>query len=333
MNERKGFLLFSMAVLAFIAFLMVRPFLGYLFGAALLAFILHPLQKRFSPRIGGKISAFALVILGVVVVVVPFLLAASAVIEDARTLSNDVNTTDLVNTTEIENQIRELTGRSIDVEGTINETVGNFTEYTFGSFSEVLGIVADVSLGVSLMLFILYYLLKDGKAAVKWTKEVTPLPMEIQDSLYDRINVTTWAVIKGHVLIAVIQGLVAGAALAVTGVPNYAFWTFIMVLLGFIPIIGTAVVWIPASIYMYIIGRPLAAIFIMLYGAVIVGLTDNIIRPLVVDRAANLHPAVVIIGVIGGVYLFGAAGLFIGPIILGILKSVVLVFKNNYKDL
>jgi len=122
--------------------------------------------------------------------------------------------------------------------------------------------------------------------------------------------------------------------LAITGVPNYAFWTFIMVILGFIPIIE---LWLygclPAAAYLFAIDRSAAAIFLFLYGMVIVGLTDNILRPIAVDRGSNLHPAVIIIGVIGGVYIFGAAGLFIGPIILGIFKAVLLVFKNNYEDL
>jgi len=184
-----------------------------------------------------------------------------------------------------------------------------------------------------LLIFLLYYLLKDGEKFVKWLRDTTPLPSDIQNQLYARVNKTTWAVIKGHVLVAVVQGLIAGLGLAITGVPNYAFWTFIMVILGFIPIIGTVVVWLPAAAYLFAIDRSAAAIFLFLYGMVIVGLTDNILRPIAVDRGSNLHPAVIIIGVIGGVYIFGAAGLFIGPIILGIFKAVLLVFKNNYEDL
>lgn len=333
MNEQKGFLLLSIAVLGVISFLLVRPFLGYLLGSIILAFILHPLQKKTRSLVGETISAFLLVVFSVLMVVVPLLFIGAAVLEDARQLSDTINDTQVVDIGSIEEMIEGYTGREVDIQESIRATVDRFTGVALGNLSQLLGMVVEASLGFTLMLFVLYYLLKDGEGVVKWMKETTPMPRDIQESLYSRVNDTTWAVIKGHVLVAVIQGLVAGVGLAVAGIPNYFFWTFIMVLLGFIPIIGTIVVWLPASIYLMLIGRTGPGMFLMVYGFLVVSFTDNIFRPLAVERGADLHPAAILIGVLGGVYLFGAAGLFIGPIIIGVLKSVLLVFRNNYEDL
>ena len=333
MNEQRGLILILIGLLSLVTFMMVEPLLGYFLGAIILGFVMHPMQKKLRTVVGPRISSFILVIFGILLVVLPILGIGAAVIEDATNLAEDLEESDAINTSEIEQRIHQYSGQNIDIESTLDSMVRTFTDTTLGGVSQIVSTLAEISIGITLLIFLLYYFLKDGEKFVRWFRETTPLPSEIQDRLYARVNKTTWAVIKGHVLVAVVQGLVAGIGLAVTGVPNFAFWTFIMVILGFIPIIGTVIVWLPASIYLFLIDRPAAAIFLFIYGAVIVSLTDNILRPIAVDRGSNLHPAVIIVGVIGGVYIFGAAGLFIGPILLGIFKSILLVFKNNYQDL
>jgi predicted PurR-regulated permease PerM len=333
MNEQRGLILVLIGLLSLVTFLMVKPLLGYFLGAIILGFVMHPMQKKLRGKLGERISAFLLVIFGILVVVLPLLGIGAAVIEDAGDLAQDLQESEAINTTQIEDRVREYTGQSFDIETGLDSLVKTFTQTTLGGVSQIVTTITEISIGITLLVFLLYYILKDGEKFVKWLRETTPLPSEIQTQLYSRVNKTTWAVMKGHVLVAVVQGLVAGLGLAVTGVPNYAFWTFIMVILGFVPIIGTMVVWLPAAAYLFVMSRTAAAIFLLFYGLVVVGLTDNVLRPLAVDRGSNLHPAVIIIGVIGGVYIFGASGLFIGPIILGIFKAILLVFKNNYKDL
>lgn len=330
MNAQRGFLILLILALGFVSWLMLRPLLAYVLGAILLAFLLYPLQRMISPYLGPSVTSGLLMVFGIVVVMLPIALASAAVIRDASNLSQDLNRSELVNTTEAELVIQRYTGQRVDIESSVQDVTNSFTSTIFGSVSQIVSLLTNIGIGLTLMLFLIYYLLKDGDSFVGWMKDVTPLPKEIQDGLHERINKTTWAVLKGHVAVAIAQGLIAGAGLAVTGVPNYIFWTFIMVILGFVPIIGTMVVWGPAAVYLFLIGDINAALFLAAYGLIIVGLTDNIMRPLVVDRSAELHPAVILIGVIGGVYLFGAPGLFIGPIILGIFKSVLLVFKDNY---
>jgi predicted PurR-regulated permease PerM len=333
MNERKGFLLLVIGLLIVVAALMVKPFLAYVLGAVILAFVLHPLHQKIEPYTGERLSAMLMVIMSIVVAVIPVIMATGFVIEDARNVASEFSSIDAVNVTEIEASIEQYTGQQVDIEQNLRNAVESFVSLTLGNFSEVLGVVMNFLIGISLMLFLMYYLIKDGLDALEWIKPVIPMPNDISDSLFSRVNRTTWAVIKGHVLVAVIQGLVAGLGLFLAGVPDYFFWTFMMVVLGFLPLIGSMVVWGPAAIYLLMMNRVGAAVFLAIYGAIVVGLTDNFLRPLLVDEDAGLHPATILIGVIGGVYLLGAPGLFLGPILLGILKSTLLVFKNNYEDL
>jgi predicted PurR-regulated permease PerM len=333
MNSQRGFLLLLVSVLLIVSGLMLRPFLGYILGALLLAFMLMPLQDRLSDYIGDKISAFSLIILTFLAVSIPFALIFGAVAEDAQDVIGDANQTDFVDMDRAEELVLEYTGQEVDIDSEIGDAVRTFVSTTLGSFSEFINVLTGLAIGFSVMLFALYYLLKDGRRLSNYIKNLMPLPDNIVNSLHRKTYRTTWAVIKGHILVAVIQGIVAGIGLWFTGVPNFFFWTFVMILLAFIPIVGAFLVWGPASLYLIMIGRPVPGIILLIYGSVVVGLTDNFLRPLLVDRSANLHPAVILIGVIGGVYVFGAAGLFIGPVVFGVLKAVLEVFKNNYYEL
>lgn len=333
MNEQKGFLLFLIALLGGVTFLMIKPFFTYVLGAIILAFIMFPLHRRFSKYTKSSVSSAAVVTVAIVVAIVPLILVTGAVIDDARDLANQIDDFEAVNMTEVEKRIEQFTGEDVDLESNLEQAVREFSSVTLGSFSQLVNLFTNLAIGVSLMLFLLYYFIKDGESLVTWVKGVLPLPPEIQDKLQRRMNLTTWAVIKGHVLVAVLQGLIAGFGLYVAGVPNFFFWTFVMLILSFLPIIGSFLVWGPAAIYLILIDQVSAGLFLLAYGAVVVGLTDNFVRPLVVDKSAEMHPASIIMGVLGGVYVFGAPGLFIGPIIIGALKSLIMVFKNNYKDL
>lgn len=334
MDIQKGFLISVILILLTVAGMMLEPFLGYLLGTAMLAFILYPLHDKLSSKTGERISALFIILLTIVVAIIPFALAVNAVIDDAGKLSENINESSIiVDTDQIEQQIEDLTGQTIDIESELESVIDTFVSTTVGSVSTVLDIVTNLAIGLSLSFFILYYLLKDGKKFKSWFMDITPLPRDIQDELYRKTNRTTWAVVKGHVAVAVIQGGIAGVGLYVTGISNAAFWTFVMTLLAFIPIVGAFLVWGPASAYLFMTARPSAAIFLMIWGAVVVGLTDNFLRPLLVDRGSGLHPGVILIGVIGGVYVFGAAGIFMGPIAFGVLKSVLETFKNNFDEL
>ncbi|WP_255766694.1 AI-2E family transporter [Haladaptatus halobius] len=185
-------------------------------------------------------------------------------------------------------------------------------------------------LGLLLLLFLLYYLLKDGDEFVRWAKRVTPLARPVQDELYVEAEDATWAVLKGHVFVAIVQGFVSGIGLFVAGVPNAVFWTVVMMFLAMVPIIGVAPVLGGATVYLLTLSRPLAAVLLVVYGMTVVAATDDYLRALVIDRASSLHSATVLVGVFGAAYLFGAIGLFVGPIILALSKATVEVFADYY---
>lgn len=332
MNERKGFLIFLIAAFGAIAALMILPFFAYILGAAILAFIMKGPQDFLSNKIGDRPSAALLTIFAILVAVVPLIFAGLAVAQDASGVIDRINTTEVVELQEVEEFIFQYTGQEVDIQASLSEAVREFAATTLGEFSRLVNIVANLGIGLSIMLFLLYYFLKDGRSLVEWVQGISPMPEEIDDRLVSQVSKTTSAVIKGHLFVSIAQALIAGVGLAIFGVPNVIFWTFIMMILGLVPLIGTMFIWLPAAVLLSFTD-PVSGILLAIYGFTVVTMSDNILRPLFVDKSADLHPAVIILGVVGGVILIGAPGLFIGPVILGIMKSVLTVYDNNYEHL
>jgi len=333
MDTEKAFLGGLTTLLVFISALMVAPFIGYILTSFILAFVLRPLQKRLENFLGPNLSASIIILIFVSAILAPFVLSINVVIGDATDLINDVGDTDTIDFSEAEEIIFNYTNQNIDLESEIREGLQRFNEIAVGGFSQILDVLTGVAIGLLIMLFSLFYLLKDGDKLKEWVRSVTPVTNETQDKLYSKASLMTRGVLKGHVLVAVVEGLIGGLGLYLAGVPNFAFWTFIMILLSFIPVVGASLVWAPASAYLVIAGNTSAGILLAVYSSTLVSLSDNILRPYLVDSRAEIHPAAILVGVIGGVYVFGAVGLFIGPVVFGFSKTVLEVFTDNSKDL
>lgn len=333
MNERKGFLLSLILVFGTLALLMLKAFTPYILGAMIIAFVLRKPHFRLKEKIGERPSAFILTFAAIVLAVLPLIVSGAAVANDASDLVKDVNRSQLLDMEGLEDQIHRFTGQRVDIQATVSSAIQSFSSRTLGSFSRVVSVVTSLTIGLSVMLFLIYYFLKDGKKLIKWTKDLSPLPEQIEDDLFDKLSLTSSAVLKGHLLVALAQGVIAGIGLAVLGVPNYLFWTFMMAILAVLPIVGSFLIWFPAAVYLIYTGNITNGLILILYGAIVVGATDNLLRPFVVDAEADLHPALIIIGVLGGVSIFGVTGLFIGPIVLGALKSILAVYMEHYNEL
>lgn len=326
MKTRTAFAALLVGVLTVLSWMVVLPFLDYLLAAMLVAFVLTPAQRRLAPELGERLSALLLVTLAVVLFVGPvaFLLqVAPEGISDVPTSRSKLPTFQ---------SVERLLERTFGVR--IAPRIGRLLENLSSVIAERSSGLATTGihafLGVLLFLFLLYYLLKDGDTLVQWTKHVTPLPEEVQNRLYASAEEVTWAVLKGHVFVASLQGFVSGLGLFAFGVPNAAFWTVVMMFLAMVPIVGVAPVLGGATIYLAVEGRVFAAVLLVVYGMTVVAITDDYLRALVIDKESSLHSGVILLGVFGAAYFLGAIGIFVGPIILALFKATVEVFSEYY---
>ncbi|MCU4739899.1 AI-2E family transporter [Halobacteria archaeon AArc-m2/3/4] len=338
MDVRTAFFALTVVILGAIAALMVSPLLQYVVAAALLAFVLTPVQDRLEPVVGPRVSATLLTALAVVGVVVPLLLISIVVLQTVASFLTDLDQVALVETVR-DVMIHDvgLDGEQLEaVETVLLEEAERVMATSLETFLlELVGLLdatIRMSVGVMVLIFLLYYLLVDGETFVEWVRAVAPLDEEVQEALFTEIDIVTWAVIKSHVLVALIEGVLGGIGLYLFGVSNVVFWTVIMIVVSFMPIVGVWLVWGPAVAYLFVAGDPVQAVALALYGVTVLSLVDNYLRAIFVDHDSGLHPAVVLIGVIGGIYLLGIMGLFLGPVLLAVFKAAVTVFGEAHSS-
>ncbi|QSG04567.1 AI-2E family transporter [Halapricum desulfuricans] len=332
MNLSKGFVLSLVAILLVLSALLILPFLQYVLGAILLAYVLYPLQTRLEAYVSPMVAALSLVILAVAGFVAPFVVVLAKVVTSAERIVNDFDA-DSMQIGVVESWIEELTGQEIDLAGELVNSGREIGTIVFERSIQAFGTITFHLVGTALALFLVYYLLKDGDDLLDWLDRTVPLPTGIQRELYDEINNVMWGVLFGHVSVAVVQGAVAGVGLVATGVPNAVFWTAVMIVLAMVPLVGAIPVWGGAVVYLYLTSEPLLAVGLFVYSVVVVGLTDDYLRPFAVDRYAKLNPAVILLGILGGAYAFGIMGLFFGPVVLGALKAALRVGLDNWSHI
>ncbi|MEF8807966.1 AI-2E family transporter [Natronomonas sp.] len=331
MDRTRAVLLGLAAVLLAMSVLLVSPFLDYVFLAILLFYPLQPLYDRLTEYAPPRIASAMLVAGTVIVVVLPALLLLRTTVRNVRSILSRIRSGEIT-FRQVEAELAELLGTEVDIAGTLQTAA---REIQFGAIDGVLGVFGaftHIVIGLALTMFILFYLLTDTPKLSIWLRATIPLPQDIQAELYGEFEDIMWAVLISHVFIAVVQGLIAGLGFMALGIPNAVFWTVIMVILAVLPIIGSFLVWGPAAVYLLLTNQPTAGVFLFVYGTLVVGLTDDYLRPIVVDRytETRLNPAVLIVGILGGVYAFGFMGIFFGPVIISSLRAVLDVYRREF---
>lgn len=325
-DRKQGFLLVLVAASMVLVGLMLRPFFGYVSLGALLAFSLHPVYRRVPDRIPDSVGALGVVFVTLVAAIAPVLFLGSQLVIDARSVAEDAQDVEL---SSVEQRLQDVAGRPVDLESRVSGLAETAGSWLVGSFSGILSLASGVAIGLTLMVFTQFYLLRDGERLVDWTESFDLLPGDGQERVYSDLARMTRSVLKGHILVAVAQGILAGIGLALAGVPSPVFWTVAMVLLGFVPMVGSLAVWLPASVWLAATGDLVAGAALAAWGFVIVGAADNLLRPLFIDDEADLHPFLVILGVIGGTSVFGLIGILLGPIALGLAKTLSTVYLES----
>lgn len=331
-NLSKGYLLALVTVFAVLSYLLVLPFVQYVLLGILIAYVLTPLHRRLAPRTSPTISAFALIVFAVAIFFVPFAVVIAAVAGDAASIVSNLDP-EALQLGMVESRIQNLTGREVDIAGAVADSGQQIGMILVEQSTTWFSAAIHALVGLGLALFLIYYLLRDGRELMGWLYTTSPLPDDVQSELYEEFDDVMAAVLLGHVLIAIIQGGIAGIGLFVTGIPNAAFWTFVMIILALIPLVGSFLIWGPAIGYLLFTGEPVFAAGLAVYCLIVVSLSDDYLRPVLVDRYADLNPAIIILGVLGGVYAFGVMGLFFGPVVLGALLATVNVVTDYYDDL
>jgi predicted PurR-regulated permease PerM len=182
------------------------------------------------------------------------------------------------------------------------------------------------------LFFTLYYFFKDQNKIIKNIVTLIPLKSAQQKMLFSSFIEISRATLKGSLVIAMIQGTLVGITFAIAGVPSYILWAIIAVFFSLIPMVGTAILWVPAGLIIFLLGHYWQGLFILAAGILVISTIDNFLRPKLVGNATSLHPLLVFFSSLGGIFAFGALGFLIGPIIIALLVTLLQILKAEYKN-
>jgi predicted PurR-regulated permease PerM len=217
----------------------------------------------------------------------------------------------------------------------IIETLGNAAKAT-GAFlvASASGLTAGTAaflLNLFVMAYATFFFFRDGNKIIESIFYYMPLNHEDEVRLLERFRSVTRATVKGTLVIGIIQGALAGLAFWVAGIDGAAFWGTMMAVLSIVPGIGAALVWVPAVIYLFITGQTVTAILLFAWCAAVVGTIDNILRPALVGKDAQMPDLLILIGTLGGLFLFGPIGFIVGPIVCGLFLTVWEIYGATFK--
>jgi predicted PurR-regulated permease PerM len=345
-NLRTAFVLLLVAAVTALFVAVAWPFIKPLLLGALLAGLFHPLYRWITRALGGRPSVGAVVTLLVLFVLGlgPVSAFLGIVLQQALTMSNQaipwlsqhLGAASTFNVHDWVVQRFPALAKYVPSQDQLLEQVGTAAK-TAGAFlvsfaSRMTTTTAVFLLNLFVMLYAMFFFFRDGHKILERIFYYTPLSDDDETRMLARFTSITRATVKGTLVIGVIQGALAGIAFWVAGIDGAALWGTIMTILSIIPGVGAALVWVPAVIILFVTGKYLTAILLAAWCAAVVGTVDNFLRPMLVGRDAKMPDLLILIGTLGGLFLFGPIGFIVGPIVCGLFLTVWDIYGATFKE-
>lgn len=341
-ERRMFFVLLALITLLFIWLL--QPFWSAIFWACVMTLIFFPLQRRLQERWPQRRNATALATLltGTLVVVLPAVAIVFAFVAEGISVYQSIESRE-IDPEAILEQIGAALPWLPELLQRFGVDTANIREYLSNSavtVSQWLGQEAlnfgrntlSFTLRMGLMLYLAFFLLRDGDRLTEWVRQAIPLDAERNQLLFAKFVEVTRATVKGNLLVAIIQGALGGLIFFVLGIAAPILWAVVMAFLSLIPAVGAFLVWFPVAVYLYATGEWVAATVLMGYGAIIIGLADNVLRPILVGRDTKLPDYIVLFSTLGGIALVGINGFVIGPLIAALFLAFWTTFIRDFSS-
>jgi len=315
----------------YLCYRLAAPFLPALVWAAALAVLFAPLQRRLESKLNrpGLAAAVSVLVIGLIVVVPVSFVGQRLVLQAAKgaeLIETKFAAGEWRRTFEAQPRLAPLADR-IEHQLDLPETVKSVTSWLSNAAATVVkGSVLQV-IGVVLTFYLLFFFLRDRDSVLRSLRTLSPLSDAQMDRLYDRIGDTIYATVYGTLAVASVQGLLGGLMFWWLGLPAPWLWGLVMALLAIVPVLGTFVVWIPAALFLVLQGRWISALILALWGMLVVGTIDNLLRPILVGNRLKLHTLLAFMSVVGGLILFGSSGLILGPVVLTVTMALLEIWS------
>ena len=322
------FFMILTAGVSVLAFFIFKPYIGPIFLAAIIAIASHPFYKKLLRIFGGKSSlvSFLAVLAIFVIVLVPAVFIGMALFKEATILYNNMTFWQTggedflsVATSFIEGKIKNFSPDfSVDLAGYLsglaNWIVGHIDTFFSGFFKVLIGLL--------LMIISLFYFLKDGERIVKKLVAFSPLADSYDEQIIRRVGLAINSIVRGSLIIALAKGFLTALGFAIFGIPSPILWGVVAALASFIPVVGSSIVIIPAILYLFIASSYAGAIGFAVWGIALIGLSDNLLSPILMKKGMHIHPFIILLSIFGGLGFFGPIGFIAGPVVLSLLFAL-----------
>jgi predicted PurR-regulated permease PerM len=312
------------------AFLLVLwPLAGAVLWALFLAIVFWPMHLRVR-RLATKrpsVAAFLTLLTIVVIVIVPLSLVSASVVEQASLIYQKIKTGEMQPALYLQRMLDALPAWAqgiLDRFGArdlpavlqrLGEVLSRSTQAITTGLFGIGQVTLDFVVSFFIMLYVLFFLLRDGNALVARIERSVPLRQPQTRKLLGQFVAVVRATVKGNVVVALIQGALGALAFWVLDLPGFVLWGALMALLSLLPAVGAALVWGPVALYKLFTGDLVGGLGLTVWGVLVIGLVDNVLRPILVGRDTRLPDYVVLVATVGGISLFGLNGFVIGPVI------------------
>ena len=344
------FLLGILAVSLYFAYQVLAPFFHDIVIAIILASLFYPLQTRLKAVFKGNktIAAVAVTLFITLVIIVPMFLFTGALVSQAAKSAADIQA--WLRDAHLEKWLRsdalspyidwinrtlpwlEFDISKLNIQASLLDFSRKAGQLVIDTGAKTLGSFLGGLLNFLLMLFVLFFLLRDGETMLAQVKYLSPLHDEQEDRILTRLRDVARSVVVGSFLVAICQGIAGGIGLAIVGIPPI-FWGAMMGFASLVPVVGTFLIWGPAALYLFLMGDWKGALIIAAWGAVIVSGIDSIVRPLLMQGRAKMSTFWVFLSIIGGIQFFGPLGVLYGPMVLALAMVMLLIYAEEYSDL
>ena len=309
--------------------IVIWPFFGAVLWAVVFAIVCAPLfrwlRRLFRGR--GALAALATLVLIVVGVIVPMTLVAASMVREASALYQRIKSGDIGvggylhrSFDLLPSWIAHLLERAgmPDLESVQARLTEGFAQASQFIAVQALGIgqlTLEFLVSLGVMLYLLFFLLRDGEALHARLRAAVPLRADRQRALFDKVVVVVRATVKGNLVVAIIQGALGGVMFWILGIRGAMMWGVVMAVLSLLPAVGAALVWLPVALYFLVTGALWSGVILILFGVFVIGLVDNALRPILVGKDTKMPDFLVLVSTLGGIAVFGPNGFVIGPLV------------------
>ncbi|MEN3333712.1 MAG: hypothetical protein V7641_3077 [Blastocatellia bacterium] len=344
MGKKRVTIIFLVALTLFALYLcykLFQPFLSPLLSALVISIVFFPVHARIQAIVRRpSLAALLSTILVTLIIILPAIMVLAAVTKEITGLIGLIDQTSTESGGygtyfgQLADKAMSWAGQYVDLSQvnlreTLRSRLEGLSRFLLSELTIIVGSLTSFAFDAVITIFTLFFLFREGRSLMRRLAAIMPLTPEQVDKLFTGIENTIIGTVYGGLVVAAVQGTLIGLALWIFHIPSPVLWGVTAAFFALLPVVGTAAVWVPAAIYLLATGHWVQAVLLVIWGALIVGSIDNVLRPYLISGRVEMHTLLIFFSVLGGVSVFGFLGLFVGPVIVAVTATLLAMLREE----